>query len=332
MKKVRIALDAMGGDNAPFAPCRSLEFIRTDHEIEVYAVGDDAQMRKILAGRPVHGVTLIHCARSIQMGEKVNRRLLHDDETSMSRVLTMVKRGEVDCALSAGNTAGFVGLAITRLGLIEGVDRPAIAITLPTVTGGRMLLLDVGANVNAKPRQLLQYGLMGRCTARKILGISQPRVGLLNIGEEQEKGDDLRREAYQMLAAAHGATFVGNIEGQELLTGKADVVVTDGFTGNVVLKASEGVARSFRTLLRREILKNIRGRIGAFLLSRNFRDFARRIDYAEYGGGILLGVNGTVIVSHGRSSARAIHHAMLLGRKAVRERLLEELTLSLAQG
>ena len=330
--RVRIALDAMGGDNAPFAPCRSLEFIKPEHEIEVYAVGDEAKMREVLAGRHTHGVTLIHCAKSIHMGEKVNRRLLSDAETTMSTILELVKRGQADCALSAGNTAGFVGLAITRLGLIEGVDRPAIAIILPTVTGRRMLLLDVGANVHAKPRQLLQYGVMGRCAARKILGISAPRVGLLNIGEEPEKGDELRREAHKMLAAAAGGAFAGNIEGQELLTGKADVVVTDGFTGNVVLKTSEGVARSFRTLLRREILKNIRGRIGAFLLSRNFRDFARRIDYAEYGGGILLGVNGTVIVSHGRSSARAIHHAMLLGQKAVGERLLEELKESLAQG
>jgi len=301
MKNVSIALDVMGGDKAPFSTIKSLEFINDS----------------LLSGLNSEIYSIVECKKFIPMGEKINRQLLKEKDTTMAKSLQLLKDKKVDAALSAGNTSAFVALSISNLGLIKGVERPAIAILLPNISKGNTIFLDAGANINSKPSHLLQSAIMGSIYAEIVFDIKQPKVALLNIGEEETKGDDLRKKAFRLMGNSKEINFIGNIEGQEIFTGKSDVIVTDGFTGNVVLKTSEGITRSFKTLLLRYLRKNLTGKIGTLFVAKNLKEFARRADYAEYGGGILLGVNGIVLISHGRSSPRAIYSAMKLGKKII---------------
>jgi len=325
--KIRLALDAMGGDNAPFAPVKALEDPAILDAYDVILAGDETKIKPLLPADVLARVTIDHCEKAVPMDDKVSLKLLRDKDNTMTRVVTRVKEGKADCALSAGNTAAFVTFAISLLGMLPGVERPAIAIPFPTATGSPLILLDVGANINAKPLHFLQYAVMGACYAENVFGIARPRVALLNIGEEPTKGDELRREAHAMLRN-HGESlnFAGNLEGQDLLSGHADVVITDGFTGNVILKTSEGIFRSFRTILKQEITRGLTGKIGSFILRRHFGAVARKVDYADYGGAILLGVNGPVIISHGRSSPRAMASALKLGGRVVEHGFLPELS------
>jgi glycerol-3-phosphate acyltransferase PlsX len=185
--------------------------------------------------------------------------------------------------------------------------------------------MDAGANISPKPVHLFQSALLGSLYSKVVFNIDNPKVALLNVGEEETKGDELRKQTYKLMKEEKNINFIGNIEGHEIFSGKADVIITDGFTGNVVLKTSEGITRSFRTILMQEIRKNLIGKIGAFLISKNLRNFSKKADYAEYGGGILLGVNGNVIISHGRSSPRAIYSAIKLGEKIVKSKLIEKI-------
>lgn len=322
MNSVSIALDVMGGDKAPFSTVKSLEFIKSNN-LKVVLVGEKEKFNNLLSKINPEIYSIVECKKFIPMGEKVGLQLLKDRETTMWKVLELLKNKEVDVALSAGNTAAFVALSISNIGLIKGIERPAIAILFPNTMGTNTIFLDAGANVNAKPSHLLQSAIMGSIYAETVFEIKKPRVALLNIGEEETKGDDLRKETTKLLNDLKEINFTGNIEGQDIFTGKADVIVTDGFTGNVVLKTSEGITRSFKTLLLKNLRKNLTGKLATFLLRNNLREFARKADYAEYGGGILLGVDGIVLISHGRSSPRAIFSAMKLGEKIIKSKFLE---------
>jgi len=322
MRQINIALDAMGGDNAPLSPVKSCEFIKEEN-LRIYLLGKEEKIRQVLK-KNSEKIEIIDCPDYVEMDEKVTSSLLKRN-TSMKMVIQMQKDGRADVSLSAGNTAAFVAFAISELGMIKGIERPSIAVLFPNITGGVTIFMDAGANVSPKPLHLFQSAMMGSLYSKIVFKIDKPKVALLNVGEEETKGDELRKQAYKLLKENSEINFIGNIEGHEIFTGKADVIVTDGFTGNIVLKTSEGITRSFRTILMKEIMKNLSGKIGLFLMSKNLRDFARKADYAEYGGGVLLGVNGNIIISHGRSSPRAIYSAIKLGEKIVISKLLEEM-------
>ncbi|MCM8811129.1 MAG: phosphate acyltransferase PlsX [Candidatus Omnitrophica bacterium] len=322
MRQIKLALDAMGGDNAPLSPVKSCEFIK-EKGLKIYLVGDQEKIKKILKKKN-EIFEVVDCPNFVEMDEKVSSSLLKRN-TSMKLVLQMQKEKKVDISLSAGNTAAFVSLAISELGMIEGIERPSIAVLFPNITGGVTIFIDAGANVNPKPYHLLQSGILGFFYAKIVFDIKNPKVALLNVGEEETKGDDLRKHTYKILKENSTINFIGNIEGHEIFTGKADVIITDGFTGNIVLKSSEGITRSFRTILIKELMKDFLGKIGTFLIRKNLREFAKKADYAEYGGGVLLGVNGNVIISHGRSSPRAIYNAIKLGEKIVMSNFYEKI-------
>lgn len=322
-EKIVVALDGMGGDNPPYVSVKATQLISEDN-IEILLVGDKDKISPLLKDKRKN-IALIDCKKFISMEEKISTSLLKEKENTMRKILFSLKEKKADVAVSAGNTAVFVTYAISELRMIKGVDRPAIAVLLPNTAGSITIFLDVGANVNTKPLHLFQSALMGSLYARIVFNMENPKVGLLNIGGESTKGDELRREAYKKIEENKNINFIGNIEGQELFIGKADVVITDGFTGNVVLKVSEGITRSFKTILIKELKSSISGKIGILLVKENLRKFAKKADYAEYGGGVLLGVNGNVIISHGRSSPRALYNAIKLGERIVQSKFLEKL-------
>jgi len=321
--KIKIGLDGMGGDNIPYTPVKAAILAGDKNNLEIVISGDENKIKPFLSSKECPHISLVHCDKYVLMEEKVSLKLLKEKENSMRKILSLLKEKQVDCAISAGNTAVFVSLAISELGILPGIERPAIAVILPNISDNVSIFLDVGANISPKPLHLFQYGIMGSIYAENVFGIKEPKVGLLNIGEEESKGDDLRRETFKLFSQNKVVNFIGNIEGQELFLGKADVIVSDGFTGNVCLKVSEGVTRGFKTILRREISKNLFGKIGYLFLKNNFKNFSKKADYAEYGGGILLGVNGIVIISHGRSSPRAILSAIKLGEDIIEKNFLE---------
>ncbi|MGC8804317.1 MAG: phosphate acyltransferase PlsX, partial [Candidatus Ratteibacteria bacterium] len=259
----------------------------------------------------------VYCEGYIPMDTKLSLSIMRNKDTSIHRVIQMLKNNEADVAFSAGNTAIFVSIAVSELGLLKGVDRPGICVHLPNLRGHLTLLLDAGATISPKPVNLYQYAIMGSLYAKTVLNIENPSLGLLNVGSEPGKGDELRQNVYKMLASTTMLNFIGNIEGHEVFTGKADVIVTDGFSGNIVLKVGEGVGRAFKSMMLREINRSVSGKIGFFMARNSIKNYVRKTDYAEYGGGVLLGVNGIVIVGHGRSSPRAICNAILLGEKIV---------------
>jgi glycerol-3-phosphate acyltransferase PlsX len=323
MSIIKVAIDAMGGDNAPLSPVKSCYFIKKEDNLKVFLIGNKEKINKIFKEK-LDFVEIVDCDDYVSMDEKVSTSLLKRN-TSMKVALNLLKEKKVDFSLSAGNTSAFVSYAISELGMIEGIERPSIAVLFPNITGGITVFMDAGANISPKPVHLFQSALLGSLYSKVVFNIDNPKVALLNVGEEETKGDELRKQAYKLMKEEKNINFIGNIEGHEIFSGKADVIITDGFTGNVVLKTSEGITRSFRTILMQEIRKNLIGKIGAFLISKNLRNFSKKADYAEYGGGILLGVNGNVIISHGRSSPRAIYSAIKLGEKIVKSKLIEKI-------
>jgi glycerol-3-phosphate acyltransferase PlsX len=242
-------------------------------------------------------------------------------ETSMSLALDMVKRGEADAAVSAGNSGAMMGLAMRTLGRIKGIERPAIATVFPITTGGGTVLLDAGANVDCSPENLLQFALMGNEFARGVLGVRQPRVAVLSIGEESSKGNQVTKEAAALLGAAD-LRFIGNIEGGRLFSGDADVIVCDGFVGNVTLKVAEGTAEAVQAILSREFRASPFRMMLGRLCKPVFAALKQRTDYDQYGGAPLLGVNGVAIISHGRSNSKAIYSAIRVADEAVKHNMV----------
>jgi glycerol-3-phosphate acyltransferase PlsX len=276
-------------------------------------------------------MTVRHAPEAVEMGENPMSALRKKKHSSIRIGLEMVKKGEAEAFVSAGNTGAVMATALVVLGPLPGVERPAIAVVVPTITH-QAVLLDVGANVDCKPRHLVQFAIMGNVYARDILGQTRPRVGLLSIGEEESKGNELTREAFKAMEEEHSLNFIGNVEGRDVFSGIADVVVCDGFIGNVALKISEGLVETIFSLLREELKKDLRARVGSFLLVPTFRRFKRRIDSSEYGGAPLLGVNGVCMISHGRSTGKAIRNAIRAAEGCVNIQVIAHIREGVARG
>jgi glycerol-3-phosphate acyltransferase PlsX len=325
----RVAVDAMGGDKAPEEVVRGAVAALTD-DCQILLVGNpDAIRRELRAvGMPESPALRVVCATDVvTMEEAPGAALRHKKESSMGLTLDLVRRGEAEAAVSAGNSGAMMALAMNILGRIPGIERPAIAAVLPTAAGGEFILLDAGANVDCSADNLLQFALMGGEFARGVLGKPRPRVAILSIGEESTKGNALTKEASRLIAAASG-DFVGNVEGRQIYSGVADVIVCDGFVGNVTLKVAEGTAEFMESLLRHEFrmtpLRMLTGRFARPV----FQALKQRTDYDQYGGAPLLGVNGVCIISHGRSNARAIANAIREADKAARTNVVSRIAAS----
>ena len=312
-----IALDAMGADRAPKPEVEGAILAARHYGVEVVLVGkEDVIQAELDAHRtwrrlPIH---IVAASEVIGMHEKAAQAVRSKRDSSMRVGLRLVRDGKADGFVTAGNTGAAMATAKMVLGALPGVDRPALAAVFPTAQGTATILIDVGANVDSKPQNLQQFAIMGDVYFRTIFSgrfptADQPRVGLLSIGEEESKGNELTREAYKLIRELP-MNFVGNVEGRDLYNGKADVLVCDGFVGNVALKISEGMVETVRFLLKQSLQATISSQVG-FLLSRKaFADFKKRLDYSEYGGAPLLGIKGVCIISHGSSNSNAIKNAV----------------------
>lgn len=319
MPEVSIALDAMGGDYAPTEIVKgAIEALRADSALSLVLVGDETRLQAELRAQnaPQARLSVVHASEVVRMDEAASA-VRKKKDASIVVAMDQVKAGRCQGVVAAGSTGAAMAAALLRLGRIPGIERPAIAVVLPSLQGP-VILLDVGANVDSKPSYLQQFALMGDAYARAVLKIERPRVGLVNIGEEPGKGDERSLEAYRLLQQTEGIHFVGNLEGRDLPRGRADVAVCDGFVGNVMLKLAEGLGELFTGLLRDEIMHaGVLAKAGAWLLRPVFGRFRRRLDYAEYGGALLLGVNGVCVISHGSSRARAIVNAIKVTQEAI---------------
>ncbi|MFZ5646471.1 MAG: phosphate acyltransferase PlsX [Bacillota bacterium] len=317
---MKIAVDAMGGDYAPREiVLGALEAARDG--IEIILVGDSDSIVKELGNSSRNSIEIVHTTETIAMGEQPATAVRKKKDSSIVRSVQLVKEGKASAFVSAGSTGAVMAASLLGIGRIKGIDRPAIASVLPGEKG-RTVLLDVGANVDCKPKHLLQFGIMGYLYAEKIFGVKNPRVGLLSVGEEESKGNELTLGAFPLLKDA-GINFVGNVEGRDIFNGLADVVVCDGFVGNVVLKAGEGLAMSLLKMMKEELTRNWLSKMGTALALPALKEIRRRVDYAEYGGAPLLGVNGVVIVCHGSSTAFAVRNAIKVAANAVSAGLVD---------
>jgi len=328
---MKIVLDAMGGDHAPEAIVEGAVRAGRDLDVEIPLVGRPEAIEPELAKYDTAGLRLpiIPASQVVEMEEHPATAVRAKPDSSMVVGMKLVKEDEAQAFVSAGNSGGVLAAALFQLGRIRGIRRPALSSVWPT-RQGRCLLLDCGANTDCKPEYLLQFALMGNVYAQKVLGVANPRVGIVSNGEEEGKGSVLVREAYQLLKSSP-LNFIGNVEGKDIFRNMAEVVVTDGFTGNVVVKTSEGVATMLMEVLEEEIRKRPSAMLGALLAKPAFRAAARILDYREYGGGILLGVNGVVIVAHGRSDARAMASAVRVAKQAVEGEVVSTIQAGLAE-
>jgi glycerol-3-phosphate acyltransferase PlsX len=309
----------MGGDRGPELVVRGAVAAAEAQPsgLEIILVGAREQIEPVLrsSGSTLPNISICHASETVGMSEPPASAIRKKKDSSIAVAMRLLQAGEADAFVSAGNTGAVVAGSLVSIGRLHGVSRPAIATFYPT-SRHSAVFLDVGANSVCTPKNLLQFGVMGAVFAKYHLDIQEPRVGLLNIGEEQSKGTDMIREAYELLKNST-IKFVGNVEGRDVMAGAADVVVCDGFVGNVVLKFSESILSFMSQMFRSEIKKSARAKLGALLLKGVFSAFRSRLDYAEYGGAPLLGVDGVVIICHGKSSSRAIKNAILMAQRFV---------------
>lgn len=309
MSRVRIAVDAMGGDHAPDEIVAGALSAAEEFEADIILVGDEARVRPLLKGDGAQRVQVIHAPESIAMDLSPSAAARSCEGTSLGVAVALVKRHEADAVVSAGNSGAFLAIALIKLGRIEGVSRPAIATVWPALNGPTVLL-DSGANVDCKPEWLEQFAIMGSAYAKAVLGVSNPRVAILSVGEERSKGNQLVLEAARLLETAP-VNFVGNVEGRDLFHNIADVIVTDGFVGNVVLKTGEGLFADLAHVMRDTLLGGgVLTKIGTALLAPALKRLRKRFDYETYGGAPLLGLRGNCIVTHGRAGRNALKHAI----------------------
>jgi glycerol-3-phosphate acyltransferase PlsX len=311
METPRIAIDAMGGDLAPRAVVEGAVAAARERQLGLLLVGDAATIGGELArfGPVPPDIMVVHAPDAIAMDETPTSALRRKRDSSIAVGVQLVKSDKAAAFVSAGNTGAVMAIATLTLGRAPGIDRPALATVLPTVNG-LCLLLDVGANADAKPGYMPQFASLGAAYAARVLGIAEPRVALLNIGEEENKGNEFAREAYARLKASSGIRFIGNVEGKDLARAKADVIVTDAFTGNVALKTAEGAAEFILRELRGAMTSKLHYKLAALVLKPALLKLRSRLDWAEYGAAPLLGLNGLVFIGHGRSDARAIKAAI----------------------
>lgn len=328
---MKIAIDAMGGDYAPQVTVDgAIDFLKEHRSDEIILVGDSKKIEKELEGKkyPSKRISIRHASEIIAMDESPSQAIRKKKDSSIRRAVELVKTGEADALVSAGHSGVVMATALFLLGKSPGVDRPAIAASLPTLKKP-FVLIDAGANVDCKPSNILQFAFMGSAYYRAIYSVDNPRVSILSIGEEDTKGNELTKEAFQMLKASH-LNFTGNIEGKDLFIGDSHVVVCDGFTGNIALKISEGLAEVIMKMIKREVSDLSIGKIGYLFLKPALRRFKKKTDYAEYGGAPLLGINGTCIISHGRSSTKAIKNALTVASLLAKKGLYKEISRELS--
>lgn len=323
---MRIAIDAMGGDDAPGSIVDGALVAARRLQVGLLLVGDRRLIDRELARHPGAGaldLEILDTPERIEMSEPATAGLRRKPRASIRLAIEAVRDGRAAAVFSAGHTGATVMAAIGAFNRLPGIDRPALATLVPTKRNPAVLL-DSGATVECRPQHLVQFAFMGSAYARLALDVASPRVGLLSVGEEEGKGNDLTREAHQLLKTAP-LNFIGNVEGRHVYAGDADVIVCDGFTGNVTLKISEGLVETIESLLHAELQSTFGAQIGYLLSAQAFRRFKKRVDYSEYGGAPLLGVDGICIVGHGRSSPKAVRNAVTMAVRAVRERLIEKL-------
>ena len=305
---MRIAIDAMGGDNAPKAIVQgAMQAIKEEKNLSITLIGDEVQIRKHLTHE--ERIIIVHTDEVITGEDDPTRAIRRKKNSSLVLMAQEVKQGRADACISAGNTGALVVAGLLIVGRMKGIERPALSPTLPTKNKTGFLLLDAGANVDANANNLVQYGVMGSIYAEKVKGISNPKIALLNVGTEDTKGNNVTKEAFQLLKEAP-INFIGNIEARDLLEGVADVVVTDGFSGNITLKSIEGTAMYVLDLLKGVLTSSLKTKLAAGLIKKDLMSLKEQLDYPEYGGAALFGLKAPVIKSHGSSNERAVYHTI----------------------
>lgn len=326
-----IAVDAMGGDQAPRPEVEGSVLAAREYGTRILLVGQPAEIKRELARHSTRGlqVEIVPATEVITMSDSPMDAYRKKKDSSAHVAARLVRQGKADGFVSSGNTGAVMAVARFVLGTLPSVQRPALAAPFPTSRGGVSVLLDVGANVDSKVAHLLQFAVMGEIYYRVIFGARRPKVGLLSIGEEEMKGNELTREVHSRMKGL-SLNFVGNVEGRDLFSGNVDVVVCDGFIGNIALKISEGVAQHIALFLKKALQGSIASQVG-YVLSRNaFKEFRKKIDYSEYGGAPLLGVRGIVVIGHGRSNANAVKNAVRVTTELSQERLNEKIEQELS--
>jgi glycerol-3-phosphate acyltransferase PlsX len=326
--KPRIAVDAMGGDFGPHIVVPAA--VKAAREgVAITLVGDEDSIRKELAANSAGGldIDVVHTTQIVEMEDKPADALRRKRDSSIQVACRLVREGKADGVVSAGNSGATVACGMFVLGRIKGVQRPALASVMPTEKNP-VVLIDVGANVDSKPSHLLQFGLMADVLSRDVLGVEKPTVGLLSIGEEEGKGNAMVKDSFDLFRSSD-LNFIGNVEGRDIFTGDVDVVVCDGFVGNIALKLSEGLAGSMNKIMKRELKSSLLSKLGAMLSMRAFKRFKKVVDYAEYGGAPLLGLKGLAVVCHGKSNPKAMTNAILMAATFVTNKAHEHLAAGL---
>jgi glycerol-3-phosphate acyltransferase PlsX len=324
-----IAIDAMGGDFAPKEIVLGSVRATQELDVDVLLVGDEQQINAFLSDsdRQSPHIKVVATPEYIEMCEDPLPALKKKPQASINRVMELVKSGEADAVISAGHSGAAMAAALLKLGRIKGIDRPAIGAVLPTMVAGKsVIVLDAGANVDCKPKYLEQFALMGTIYSQYVRGVAKPKVGLVSIGEEESKGNDLVLKTHQLLKKNDLIPFTGNAEGRDILSGDFDVIVCDGFVGNVILKFTEAIGEFIIQVLREELPRGVNGKIGSALLKPNLKQIKKRIDKAEHGGALLLGVDGICLISHGSSHAPSIFNAIRMAKEAYDNQVLTKIS------
>jgi len=328
---ITIAVDAMGGDHAPRPEVEGAVHAARELGVRILLVGLAPELRKELGKHSHRGlpIEIAPASEVITMYDSPTQAFRKKKDSSAHVATKFVRNGLADGFVSAGNTGAVMAVARFGLGTLPSVDRPALAAPFPTSRGGTAVLIDVGANVDSKPSHLVQFAVMGEIYYRAIFGTRRPKIALLSIGEEEMKGNELTREAHSRLKSS-SLNFTGNVEGREIFSGAVDVIVCDGFIGNVALKISEGVAQHIGTMLKEALQSTISSQVGYVLARKAFKDFRKKIDYSEYGGAPLLGVKGVTVIGHGSSNALAIKNAVRVATELVRGGINDRIEQELA--
>lgn len=304
---IKMAIDAMGGDFGCEPIIKGVMQAFRENDFEAYLVGDENLIKPFVDESFLDKITFVNASEVIEMKDGATTAL-KKKETSIYKAIDLVKEGICDAVVSAGHSGATMSLATLKIGRLEGISRPAIATLMPNSDGKTTLVLDVGANVDCKAEHLFQFAVMGEIYAKTIMSIEKPSVGILSNGEEESKGNEVTKYAFHLLRRLD--SFIGNVEGNQIFDGSVNVVVCDGFIGNIVLKTSEGVAIAIKSLMKKEVKKSLLSIFGSFFMKKSFSDIKKKTDYAEYGGAPLLGVKQCVIISHGKSSPKAIKNAV----------------------
>lgn len=329
LTRARIAVDAMGGDFAPEEIVAGAIKASAELELDVLLVGDEAQITPLIkkhGGKDSEHVKVVHAEDVITMKEEPLMGIRRKPKASINVAMNLVKQKEADAVVSAGHSGAAMASALLKLGRIKGIERPAIGAVLPTIIPNKsVIVLDVGANVDCKPKYLEQFALMGTIYSQYVLGREEPQVGLLNIGEESSKGNELALTTHKLLADNPQISFRGNAEGRDVLSGEFDIIVCDGFVGNVVLKFAEAIGEVMMQIMKEELPKGLHGKLGSAILKPNLMNIKRRIDRAEHGGALLFGVAGICIISHGSSRRGSMFNAIRLAKEAIDNEVLEKI-------